>query len=184
MVLSLVSTPIYTMFWSFRADGFLCFIDGACHHTLNLTSTTWVLYSSAEYLVSSGVVCIGPATNKITEYRAFIGLMTEAASQDVHNLVVLMDSQLVVCHLNHVYTIRNPVLLCLFWRVRLLERSFETITYRHIPREHNVVADSLANYILDWHISHSWHWNQTWFIVNKQLNTHKTHIKYIHHWEI
>ena len=60
-----------------------------------------------------------------------------------------------VCHLNHVYTIRNPMLLRLFWRVCLLERSFETITYRHIPREHNVIADALANYILDWHIAHS-----------------------------
>ena len=93
--------------------------------------------------------------NNIAEYREVIGLLTEVASQYVRNLVVLMESQLIVCHLNHVYTIRNPVLLRLFQRVRLLERSFETITYRHIPREHNVVVDSLANYILDWHISHS-----------------------------
>ena len=125
------------------------------HHTLNLASAAWVLYSPAEDLVNSGAVCIGPTTNNIAKYRAVIGILTEAASQDVRNLVVLMDSQLVVCHLNHVYTIRNPILLCLFWRVHLLERSFETITYRHVPREHNVVADSLANYILDWHISHS-----------------------------
>ena len=129
--------------------------DGSCLHTLNLASAAWVLYSPAEYLVSLGAVCIGPVTNNITEYQAVIGLLTEAASHDVHNLVVLMDSQLMVCHLNHVYTIINPVLLCLFWRVRLLERSFETINYRHIPREHNVVADSLANHILDWRIAHS-----------------------------
>ena len=113
-----------------------------------------VLYSPAYDLVNSGAVCIGPATNNITEYRAVIGLLTEATSHDVRNLVVLMDSQLVVCHLNHVYTIRNHLLLCLFQRVCLIERSFETITYRYIPREHNVVADSLANYILDWHIAH------------------------------
>ena len=100
-------------------------------------------------------MCIGPSTNNITEYQAVIGLLTKASSQDVRNLVVLMDSQLVVCHLNHVYTIGNLVLLHLFRRVLLLERSFETITYRHIPREHNVVANSLANYILDWHIAHS-----------------------------
>ena len=134
---------------------FYGFADGACRHTLNIASAAWVLYSLAKDLVSSGVVCIGPATNNIAEYREVIGLLTEAASQDVRNLVVLMDSQLVVCHLNHVYTIRNHVLIYLFWRVHLLERSFETITYRHIPREHNVVADSLSNYILDWHISHS-----------------------------
>ena len=150
---------------------FYGFTNGACHHTLNLASAAWVLYSTAKDSVSSGAVCIGPATNNITEYEVVIGLLTEVASQDVHDLVVLMESQLMVCHLNNVYTIRNPVLLRLFHRVRLLERSFGIITYRHIPREHNVVVDSLANYILYWHITHSWHWNQTWSIVNKHLNT-------------
>ena len=99
---------------------FYGFADGAYHHTLNLTSAAWVLYSPAKDLVSSGVVCLGPATNNIFEYEAVIGLLTEAASQDVHDLVVLMDSQLVIRNLNHVYTIRNPVLLCIFWRVCLL----------------------------------------------------------------
>ena len=136
---------------------FYGFAEGACCHTLNLSSTASVLYSPAYDLVSLGAVCIGPTTNNITEYRAVIGVLTEAVSHDVHNLVVLMDSQLVVCHLNHVYIIRNPVLLCLFWRVCFLERSFETITYRHIPREHNLVADSFDNYILDWYIAHSLH---------------------------
>ena len=101
---------------------FYGFADGTFRNTLNLASAACVLYSPAEYLVSSGVVHLGPATNNIAEYEAVIGLLTEAASQDVRDLVVLMDSQLVVCNLNHVYTIRNPVLLRLFWRVRLLER--------------------------------------------------------------
>ena len=93
---------------------FYGFADDAFCHTLNLSLAAWVLYSLAYDLVSSGAVFIGPATNNITEYRAVIGLLTEAASQDVRNLVVLMDSQLVVCHITHVYTIRNHVLLCLF----------------------------------------------------------------------
>ena len=93
---------------------FYGFIDGAFRQTLNLTLVAWVLYSPTKYLVSLGAVCIGPATNNIVEYEAVIGLLIEAASQDVRDLVVLMDSQLVVCHLNHIYTIRNPVLLRLF----------------------------------------------------------------------
>ena len=48
---------------------FYGFTNGACHHTLNLASDAWVLYSPAEDLVSSGVLCIGPATNKIAEYE-------------------------------------------------------------------------------------------------------------------
>ena len=84
-----------------------------------------------------------------------IGLLTEVASQDIHELVVFMDSQLVVYHLNHIYTIRNPTLLHLFHRVCLLERSFDFITYSHIPRSDNMIDDSLENFILDWHIAHS-----------------------------
>ena len=122
---------------------------------LNLASAAWVLYSLAHDLVSSRAVCIVPPTNNIIEYQAMIGLLTEAASQDIHNLVEFMDSQLVVCHLNHIYTIRNPTLLCLFRRVCLLERSFNLITYRNIPRSYNTVVDSLENYILDWYISHT-----------------------------
>ena len=90
------------------------FADGAFNHTLNLTLTSWVLYSPAKYLISLGAVCLGPTTNNIVEYEGVIDLLTKAASQDVRDLVVLMDSQLVVCHLNHVYTIRNPILLRLF----------------------------------------------------------------------
>ena len=59
---------------------FYGFADGACHHTLNLASATWVLYSPAEDLVSSGAVCIGPTTKNIAEYELVIGLLTEAAS--------------------------------------------------------------------------------------------------------
>ena len=100
------------------------FADGACRHTLNLASISWVIYSPNHDLISSGAICTGPATNNIIEYQAVIGLLTEVVFRYIHDLVVFMDSQLVVCHLNHVYTIRNPLLLCLFQRVRLLERSF------------------------------------------------------------
>ena len=75
---------------------FYGFVDGAFHHTLNLALAAWVLYSPTYDLVSSRAVCIGPATNNIVEYRVVIGILTEATSQDVRNLVVLMDSQLVV----------------------------------------------------------------------------------------
>ena len=64
--------------------------DGAFHHTLNLASASWVLYFPTEDLVNSGVVCIGPATNNITEYEAVIGLLIEATSQDVRDLVVFL----------------------------------------------------------------------------------------------
>ena len=79
---------------------FYGFADGAFYQTLNIASAAWVLYSPAKDLVSLGAICIGPATNNITEYEAVIGILTESTSEDVHDLVVLVNSQLMVFHLN------------------------------------------------------------------------------------
>ena len=92
MVLSF-SKCIYLYHVLVMQVAFYGFTDGACCHTLNLASTAWVLYSPAKDLVSSGAVFLGPTTNNIVEYEAVIGLLTEAVSQYVHNLVVLMDSK-------------------------------------------------------------------------------------------
>ena len=99
---------------------FYGFADGAFHHTLNLASVAWVLYSQSHDLVSSGAVCKGLTTNNIVEYHVVIGLLIEATSHDIDQLVVFMDSHLVVSYLNHLYAIRNSFLLRLFRRVRLL----------------------------------------------------------------
>ena len=133
MVLSLVSKLFIPCFGYANQMDFYGFVDGACHQNLNLDSDAWVLYSPYHDFITSRAVCIGTATNNIVEYQEVIGLLTEAASLDIHDLVVFMDSQLVVCHLNHDYTIRNHVLLHLFWRLCLLERLFNFITYKHIP---------------------------------------------------
>ena len=110
------------------------FADGASRHTRNLASSAWVVYSPAGELSISGARCLGSATNNVAEYQAAIGLMTEALSSGITHLIVHLDSQLVVSQLNGIYSIRDPSLLRLFRRVRLLERSFAYIEYRYIPR--------------------------------------------------
>ena len=130
------------------------FADGASRHTRNLASAAWVVYSPSGELTISGARCLGSATNNIAEYQAAIGLMTEALSSGITHLIVHLDSQLVVSQLNGIYSICDPSLLRLFRRVCLLERSFVYIEYRYVPRRFNMVADSLANFMLDWYLSH------------------------------
>ena len=114
MVLSLVSKLFIPCFGYADWINFYGFNDGACHDTLNLASAAWVFYSPAHDLVSSRAVCIGPATNNIVEYQEVIGLLDEVVSHEIHDLILFMDSQLVVYHLTHVYTITNLTLLYLF----------------------------------------------------------------------
>ena len=63
-----------------------------------------------------------------------------------------LDSELIVLQLNRVYAIRNPVLLRLFLRVRLLEHEFDYIEYQHIPRSLNTLADAISSQVLSRHV--------------------------------
>jgi ribonuclease HI len=58
---------------------FFGFADGASRHTRNIASAAWVIYQFDE-VVSSGGICLGPATNNMAEYHAVIGLLTQASS--------------------------------------------------------------------------------------------------------
>ena len=80
--------------------------------------------------------------------------MWDAISHGVLSLEVRLDSHLVVSQLNGLYHVRDPTLLRIFLRVRLLERQFDNITYIHVPKIYNQVADSYANYVLYWHLIH------------------------------
>ena len=72
------------------------FADGASCHTLNLTSTAWVIYEPFGQLLSSCSTCLGPSTNNIVEYSAIIKLLLNVVSYGIQHLVVHLDSQLVV----------------------------------------------------------------------------------------
>jgi ribonuclease HI len=128
---------------------YLGFVDRASHHTQNLASATWVVYSPNGLLVSSGGVCLGPSTNNVAEYNVVIEILCNGILHGIHSLKVHLDSQLVVCQLNDNYHVCDPTLLRRFLWVRLLERQFDFITYHHIPRISNYVSDAYANFILD-----------------------------------
>jgi ribonuclease HI len=130
------------------------YADGASRWTQNLASAAWALYSPSHDLLHTSDICLGSATNNQAEYTAVIGLLVEANHRHIRHLSVLLDSQLVVLQLNNVYRVRDPCLFRKYLQVRLLSRHFDSITFTHIPRQFNQIADNMANIILDWHISH------------------------------
>src|SRR6202020_695154 len=130
----------------------ICYAYGAFCCTRNISSVAWVIYSPSDELVSMHGVSLGQTTNNIAEYSAVIELLSESISFGIRSLIVRLDSELVVLQLNRFYAIRNPVLLRLFLRVRLLEREFDYIEYQHIPRSLNTLADAIASQVLDRHL--------------------------------
>ena len=90
---------------------YIGFADGASRSTQNLASAAWVIYAPTNELISLRGVCLGRATNNITEYSVVVELLVDAISPGICHLVVRIDLQMVVLQLSNVYSIRSPTLL-------------------------------------------------------------------------
>ena len=134
---------------------FLGYVDGANHGSWSITSTAWVIFTPSSQVLSSGGSFLGLVTNNVAEYSTSIELIVKANTLVIQQIIIKLDSQLVVYQLNGHYQVRDPILFRNILRVCLLERHFEFIEYIHVPGSSNSLVDSLANYVLDWHLCHT-----------------------------
>lgn len=88
---------------------YLSFVDGACRSTWNLSSAAWALFSPDGELIDLQGICPCQTNNNIAEYNAIIELLSEAVSLHIRDLVVRLDSQLVVLQLNNHYSVTDIV---------------------------------------------------------------------------
>jgi len=85
-------------------------------------------------------------TNNQAEYLAVIRGLQLATSliKGAKKVKVVTDSELIVRQMTGTYSVRSENIRPLFLRAKELERSFEAVTYVHVPRDFNARADELA----------------------------------------
>jgi len=92
---------------------------------------------------------VGIATNNVAEYLALIFALESAFEIDpAAEIIVRMDSKLVVEQMSGRWKIKHPDMLSLGARVQQLI-SGKSVEFVWIPREQNVLADALANKAMD-----------------------------------
>jgi ribonuclease HI len=96
---------------------------------------------------------IGTKTNNQAEYIALKKAMQIAFSLD-NKITVLSDSLLLVNQRTNRYKMRNKQLKDIFREISNLEKHFQTVIYKHVPRSRNRNADLLANQAIDEHIKY------------------------------
>jgi ribonuclease HI len=92
---------------------------------------------------------IGHATNNQAEYRALIAGMQEAKKQGIADLKCFLDSELVVKQVRGEYRVKNEELKILLTEIKKLLPVFSSVTFEHVPRSKNAIADRLVNEALD-----------------------------------
>ena len=92
---------------------------------------------------------IGITTNNVAEYRGLIAGLEEAHRLGARDVAVAMDSKLVVEQMTGRWKVKHPGMAELHQQARALASTFDSVTYRWIPREQNAHADRLANEAMD-----------------------------------
>lgn len=98
---------------------------------------------------------IGKKTNNEAEYEALIfglkkikALIGNGRAKKT-GVKCFLDSELAVKQLNHEYKLKEKHIQNLFLEIWNLMLDFGRVSFFHIPREKNKIADSLVNEALD-----------------------------------
>lgn len=89
------------------------------------------------------------ATNNFAEYSALLIGLKLARKNKVTDLECRLDSELVVKQLKGEYKIKDENIKNFYKKINELLLDFNSISFKHIPREENQHADRMVNLILD-----------------------------------
>lgn len=104
-----------------------------------------VIKDSAKKNLKEVYKYIGETTNNIAEYSALISGLEELSAMNAEEIVICLDSELVVKQLCGEYKVKDAGIRPLFEKALGILRNFKTYDIKHIERSKNSEADKLVN---------------------------------------
>ncbi len=92
---------------------------------------------------------LGHATNNVAEYSGLIAALEWAIDHGESGVRVRMDSELVIKQMRGEYKVKHAGLQPLHAEARRLVARLGRVTFEHVRREQNKVADALSNKAMD-----------------------------------
>ncbi len=92
---------------------------------------------------------LGKKTNNQAEYEAVVLAFQKLDDYKQDEINFYLDSELVVKQLNGEYKVKDVELGKLFVKIWNAKAGFKKVTFTHIRREKNKIADKLANEAMD-----------------------------------
>lgn len=127
---------------------YLLYTDGGARGNPGPAGAGFVLYENQK-IKYKGSKYLGKKTNNEAEYEALILGLEKALDLKFDEVGVRMDSELIVKQMRGEYKVKNKNLIVLFAKAIALTNKFSNISFTHVRRENNELADELVNEILD-----------------------------------
>lgn len=123
--------------------------DGASRGNPGHAAAGVVVECADGTLKARGKKYLGIMTNNQAEYRALILGLRAVARYSPSAVSVYMDSELVVKQMLGQYKVRDETLRPLYDEARALAHTLPHVSFTHVLRGKNALADKLANEALD-----------------------------------
>jgi ribonuclease HI len=125
------------------------YADGGSRGNPGPSASGYVLLTKDDQIIKQNGVYIGITTNNQAEYRALLFALKDAIELKPSIVSVYMDSLLVINQMKEVYKVKNQDLMPIHKEISSLLKYFKKVTFTHVPRELNKLADSEVNKCLD-----------------------------------
>lgn len=130
-------------------DQVIIYSDGGSRGNPGPSAAGYVVMDKYETVIHEGGKYLGITTNNQAEYQAVRLALEKARELGAHVIDFRMDSMLVVNQLSGIYQVKNRELWPIHREIKELVASFEKVSFRHVRREFNQLADGMVNKILD-----------------------------------
>lgn len=125
------------------------YADGGSRGNPGPSATGYVLLDPDGNVIKKSGVYLGITTNNQAEYHALKQGLEEAHRAGASEIAVFMDSLLVINQMKGIFKIRNRDLWPVHDAIKTLVKQFHKVTFTHVPRELNKLADAEVNEVLD-----------------------------------
>lgn len=129
----------------------IIYSDGGSRGNPGPSASGFVIMNQYEHVLHEGGMYLGITTNNQAEYHGVRLGLERALEMGVKTVDFRIDSMLVVNQLKGIYTIKNRELWPIHERIQELVTHFEKVTFTHVKREFNQLADGMVNKILNAH---------------------------------
>ena len=124
-------------------------VDGASRGNPGPSGIGYVIHDNTGKIIEKGGEFIGFATSRVAEYYAMRKGIERAIELGFKSVRFISDSLMVVNQLDGIFRIKNQDTLPIYQDIQSKLGSFEAVSFTHVPRSQNSIADSEANAAID-----------------------------------
>jgi ribonuclease HI/pterin-4a-carbinolamine dehydratase len=125
------------------------YADGGSRGNPGPSASGYVLLDMDGTVIKKSGVYLGITTNNQAEYQSLKFGLEDALKLGAREVSVYMDSLLVINQMKGTFKVKNRDLWPIHEAIKETARQFKKVTYTHVPREFNKLADAEVNETLD-----------------------------------